>query len=79
MGEELLLQGLLNSNGHGDGHADHGVVTCAQEAHHLNVGGDGGGTCELSVTVHTAHGIGQTVESGACRPSPMHLELHKRW
>ena len=31
-GEELLLQGLLNSNGHGDGHADHGVVTSAQEA-----------------------------------------------
>ena len=26
-GEELLLQGLLNSNGHGDGHTDHGVVT----------------------------------------------------
>ena len=25
-GEELLLQGLLNSNSHGDGHADHGVV-----------------------------------------------------
>ena len=30
--EEKLLQGLLNSNSHGDGHADHGVVTCAQEA-----------------------------------------------
>ena len=28
MGEELLLQGLLNSNSHGDGHTDHGVVTC---------------------------------------------------
>ena len=27
-GEELLLQRLLNSNGHGDGHADHGVVAC---------------------------------------------------
>ena len=27
VGEELLLQRLLNSNGHGDGHADHGVVT----------------------------------------------------
>ena len=25
-GEELLLQGLLNSNSHGDGHADHGGV-----------------------------------------------------
>ena len=31
-GEELLLQGLLNSNGHGDGHTDHGVVASAQEA-----------------------------------------------
>ena len=28
--------------------------------------GDGGGACELSVTVHTAHGVGQTVGSGAC-------------
>ena len=40
-GEELLLQGLLNSDSHGDGHADHGVVASAQEAHHLDVGGDG--------------------------------------
>ena len=36
-GVKTLLQGLLNSNSHGNGHADHGVVTCAQEAHHLNV------------------------------------------
>ena len=35
--EELLLQRLLNSNSNGNGHTDHGVVTCAQEAHHLNV------------------------------------------
>ena len=61
-----LLQRLLNSNSHGNGHTDHGVVTCAQEAHHLNVGGDGGGTCELSVTMHTAHGVGHAVGSGAC-------------
>ena len=26
--KKLLLQGLLNSNGHGDGHTDHGVVAC---------------------------------------------------
>ena len=36
-GVKTLLQGLLNSNSHGNGHTDHGVVTCAQEAHHLNV------------------------------------------
>jgi len=30
--KKLLLQGLLNSNSHGNGHADHGVVACAQEA-----------------------------------------------
>ena len=35
--KKLLLQGLLNSNSHGNGHTDHGVVTGAQEAHHLNV------------------------------------------
>ena len=49
----ILLAAFLNSNSHGNGHADHGVVTCAQEAHHLNVGGDGGRTSELGVTVHT--------------------------
>jgi hypothetical protein len=32
-----LLAAFLNSNSHGNGHADHGVVTSAQEAHHLNV------------------------------------------
>ena len=37
LGVKTLLQGLLNSNSHGNGHADHGVVTSAQEAHHLNV------------------------------------------
>jgi len=36
-GVKTLLQAFLNSNSHGDGHTDHGVVTCAQEAHHLNV------------------------------------------
>ena len=30
--EELLLHSLFDSNSHGNGHADHGVVTCAQEA-----------------------------------------------
>ena len=35
--EELLLQSLFNSNSHGNGHADHGVVACAQEAHHFHV------------------------------------------
>ena len=33
---ELLL-GFFDGNGHGDSHADHGVVTCAQEAHHFDV------------------------------------------
>ena len=44
---KLLLQRLLNSNSHGNGHTDHGVVACAQEAHHLDVRGNGGGACEL--------------------------------
>ena len=34
--EVKLLQRFLNSNSHGNGHTDHRVVTCAQEAHHLN-------------------------------------------
>ena len=61
-----LLQGLLNSDSNANGHTDHRVVACAQEAHHFHVGGDGGRTCELSIAMHTAHGIGQTVGSGTC-------------
>ena len=34
---KTLLQTFLNSDSHGNGHADHGVGACAQEAHHLNV------------------------------------------
>lgn len=37
LGFPLLLQRLLNSNRHGNGHPDHGVVACAQEAHHFHV------------------------------------------
>ena len=33
----LLLQRFLNSNGHTDSSADHGVVAHAQEAHHFHV------------------------------------------
>ena len=35
--QEILLASLFDSNSHGNGHTDHGGVTCAQEAHHLNV------------------------------------------
>ena len=41
-GKFFLLQALRNSDGHGDGGADHGVVAHAQEAHHLNVRGHRG-------------------------------------
>ena len=34
---KLLLQSLFDSNSHGNGHTDHGVVTSAQEAHHFHV------------------------------------------
>ena len=33
----ILLQAFFNSDSHGNGHTDHRVVACAQEAHHLNV------------------------------------------
>ena len=36
-GVTLLLQRFLNSNGHGDGSTDHGVVAHAQEAHHFHI------------------------------------------
>ena len=77
-GFTLLLQSLFNSDSHGNGHADHGVVTSAQEAHHFHVGGDGGRTCELCVTVHTAHGVGHAVRSGASGVSWPRLSAKKR-
>src|SRR5699024_6922093 len=65
LGKDSGVESLSNSNSHGYGHTDHGVVAGAQEAHHLHVSGDGGGACELSVAVHTAHGVGHAVGSGA--------------
>ena len=61
-----LLVALLDGNSNCHGHANHGVVTCADQAHHLYVCGHGGGACELRVAVHTAEGIGHAVGSGAC-------------
>ena len=61
----LFAEAVLNGNGNGDGRADHGVVAHAEEAHHLDVCRDGGGACELSVGVHTAHSVGHTVGGGA--------------
>ena len=66
-GLTLLLQRFLNSNSHGNGSADHGVVAHAQEAHHFYVGRHGGGTGELGVGMHTTHGVGHAVGSGAGR------------
>ena len=63
----LLLQCFLNSNSHGNGSADHGIVAHAQEAHHFYVGRHGGGTGELGVGMHTTHGVGHAVGSGAGR------------
>ena len=58
--------GLRSSNSAGDSHTDHRVVAGADQAHHLDVSRDGGRTGELSIAVHTAHGVGQAVGSGAC-------------
>ena len=61
-----LLHGLFNCDCNRNRSADHGVVAHAEEAHHLDVRRDGGGACELCIGVHTAHGVGHAVGSGAC-------------
>ena len=61
----LLLQAFGHSDSYRDGRADHRVVAHAEEAHHLHVRGHGGGTGELGVGVHTAHGVGHAVGGGA--------------
>ena len=40
---ESLLEGLFDRDSHRDGRADHRVVAHADEAHHLDVSGNGGG------------------------------------
>ena len=65
--ESSLFSRLLDGNGHSHSHAHHGVISCADETHHLYVSRNGGGTCELGVRVHTAHGIGHSVGSRTSR------------
>ncbi len=57
----LLVQRQVDGYGDGNGSTYHGVVTDTQEAHHLNVSRNRRGTCELSVAVHTTHGVCHTV------------------
>ena len=47
---DLFVHCFLHSHSHSNGHTDHGVVTGAQETHHLHVSGDGRGTGELAGT-----------------------------
>ena len=62
----LFRHTFLHGNRNGDGSADHGVVAHADQAHHLNVCGHGGGTCELSITMDAAQRVGQAIACGAC-------------
>jgi len=61
-----LFYCFSDCNGNSNGHTNHRVVTGAQKAHHLNVSRNRRRTCKLSIRVHTTHGIGHTVGSGAC-------------
>ena len=61
-----LLACLFDGNCNRNGHTNHGVVTCADETHHLYVSRNGGRTCELSVGVHSTHSVSHTVGSEAC-------------
>ena len=65
VGKDLALQSLFHSHSHGNGSADHGVVAHAQKAYHFHLVRHGGGTGELGVGMHTTHGVGHAVGSGA--------------
>ena len=75
----LRLFGHAFLHGYRNGHrgADHGVVAHADEAHHLDVRGYGGGTCELRVGVHPAHGVGHAV-AGRARSHVVGVERSAR-
>lgn len=61
--QRLLVQCLSNVNSASYCTAYHRVVADAEEAHHLHVGRNWWGTCELSVRVHTAHCVGHSLRS----------------
>ena len=63
----LFAHRLLHRDGNRNGCADHGVIAHADETHHLDVRGDGGGAGELRVGMHPAHGVRHAVGSGARR------------
>src|SRR5699024_6800589 len=58
------LSSFLNGNGYSYSHTNHGVVSCSDETHHLYVSRYGGGSCKLSVRMHTSKCIGHTIGSG---------------
>ena len=60
---QLLIQRSSNVNGASNCTTYHWVVTDAEESHHLNVCWNWWRTCELSVRVHTAHGVGHSLRS----------------
>ena len=62
----LFVHSFLYSYSYSYAHANHRVVTSADEAHHLNMSRNGGGTSELCVAVHTTHGIRHAVRSRTC-------------
>ena len=63
---KLFIHSFLNSNSNSNSHTNHGVVTCTDKSHHFNMSGNGGGTCELCIGVHSSESICHTVGSGAC-------------
>ena len=62
-----VLLRFFDSDSHRDGRADHRVVAHADQPHHLNVRGHGGGASKLRVRVHTTHGVGHAVGGRASR------------
>jgi len=56
----LLIQCQSYIHGAGYGATYHRVVTYTQEAHHLHMSRHAGRTGELSIAVHTTHGIRHT-------------------
>lgn len=63
----FLLIGFFNRHRASYGSAYHRIVAHTDKSHHFNVSGNGGGAGKLSVAVHSAHGVGQTVGSGTRR------------
>ena len=65
-----LLGSLFNSHGNSHSHTDHGVVTCADETHHLHIPKEAKPILTIKLRIFT-----ELNTSLGCVPAPIMIQL----